>query len=1046
MSTERSGSERVVLLPSGEIGQALLALSSDWLKSGIINSIHWLYPDQIGDTSDGDRLVKSLHSWIDPETGTPTLEERDLFQWIALRNPAEVTLASVRFVSEESGSAARVNALYDSFIQLFRSKLPQDALIQGREVKGIKQRTLNLIFSSSKDERNTNVRSISSRYFEENVFIAQEDRENPAGVDAWKPLHDKEAFASYVMSNLVSMIGGWTGVGNNILPELPYGISATNDYAPIRVARSFVRIVQTETFTLQTAANVAEELVGRKSPLLDPFLAAQVPNIELISDEKTERVLDAELTWITQQDNGALMYRGPQALQLTPPPRIGIFSLQSEFWKFSFDKIKILPVLMWRSVISTFSQRQKELYLGSDSDIEVDGRIDLRIRTEDPKLADALDSLRGLQDQAKKVVNQRPLEVTRISAPNLWNKMRDGLIALVDGSAGPSGGRIIKSEEGKVQLLSDINRLIPRPGDSWTFSSDDLDPAKSTPIKRSDVEETAAHMGSITEKLSDIAKSEQLLEDTKKVEKSRAEQLRNDFDQLIVRRDALASSKSFTSDDATKSDIEEVSQSIDSLTRELELSKSRLEAIDRRLSTFASDKSRLEAEKTSLDSWIRDEQDALSARLMRHLEDQEMALAMDEQRLSESVEALNTNHLSRAGILQSKFLKSLRNIIFFTTLFVVVYYFLIRQIRKTQDFLPFLSTSPVFLIGLWIFIFLIALISILRTYFRNWMKLRRFVDRGLEQVKWVLSSANHIRQERARIDGLFPQVRGQLELMGYLIHHPWKVPPHLRAQQSITPEIAHLPNHLQIAVVGEEGAREGATVRRQLLANSIKPGMRRESIQELLTDIERHLTLPNNSLNWDVIDGDASPTGPRSFVVKALSSTNLVERAGVKKVRQFVREIQGYMGSAVQLPSVIQLQKVGVGGGAVRSVFDSQSEGVDWDNFLVQAIIDANQLAPSTFTDQARLEYHPDTNFKSVASVPARIARRAGGAVEIVQSEAEHGYSLEVACRIDITDPLPPEALAAFAHQETGTTHEQLAESVRVEYSESSESDTDFKI
>ena len=246
--------------------------------------------------------------------------------------------------------------------------------------------------------------------------------------------------------------------------------------------------------------------------------------------------------------------------------------------------------------------------------------------------------------------------------------------------------------------------------------------------------------------------------------------------------------------------------------------------------------------------------------------------------------------------------------------------------------------------------------------------------------------------------------------------------------------------------MGEEGAREGATVRRQLLANAIKPGMRRESIQELLTDIERHLTLPNNSLNWDVIDGDASPTGPRSFVVKALSSTNLVERAGVKKVRQFVREIQGYMGSAVQLPSVIQLQKVGVGAGAARSVFDSKNEGVDWDNFLVQAIIDANQLAPNTFTDQARLEYHPDTNFKSVASVPARIARRAGGAVEIVQSEAEHGYSLEVACRIDITDPLPPEALAAFQHQESGVAASGVNGSTNSAKVNDSGSDTEFKI
>ena len=1021
MSSGGSSSERIVLLPSGEIGQALVSLSSEWLNAGIINSIHWLYPDQIGESNDADRLIKSLHSWVDPVSGAPSVEERDLFQWISLLNPAEITLAALRFVDEPHNMGLRTTALQESFLQLFSFKMPTDSLIQGREVKGIKRRTLNLIFSANKDQRNTRVQTITSPYFQENIFIAHEDRENPAGIDAWKPLDDQSPYVAFILSNLVSLIGGWTGIEANLLPEVLHRGGGVKD-TKVRVARSFVRIVKTESFTLQTAADAANELVGRQSPLLDPFLSAQVPGLEVIPPEKNERVLERELEWIVNQENSALTYRRPPAMVKSASPRISYMGLQIAYWKFSIDKLKILPSLMGRSLLTTFSRRQKERYLGSDSETEVDARIDLRIRTVDPVLADSIDALRVEQERVKAILAQRPIEVKRIAAPGLWGKMRDGFIALVDGSTGPNGGPVLRSEEQKIQVLADINKLLPRPGDSWVFSSDeDSTKTASTPLKRSDVEDTASHMNAITEKISEIEKTEKLLEQTRKVEKERAEELHSEYEMLNIRLESLKGAAKFADSDTSSAEIDEVRKTLDEITRELELSKSRFEAIQRRDAQLISDKEKLEREKDSLDSWISDQHLALSASLKNHLISQEQELELDEQSFANSTNSLSTAHLTRAKLLQEKFLRNLRNIIFFTSLFVVIYYFLINQIRKTQDFLPFLSTSWWFLILLWIITFSISLDSILRTYHRGWNKIRENVNRLMEEVRWALQSVDHIRQERARINGLFPQVRGELELLGYLIHHPWKVPAHLTSQKTTVPDVTHLPNHLQIAVVSDKETGEGATVRRQLLANAIKPGLRRESIQSLLTDIEQLLSLPQNSLTWDVIDADASPSGPRSYLIKALATTDIVERAGVKKVRQFVREIQGYMGSSISLPPVIQLQKTHVSGGNIRSIFDSTQEGADWDKFLGQAIIDANQMAPGTFTDSARLEYRPETSFKSVASVPARILSFSSSAVQCVPSDPEHGYAVEIACRIDITDELPSSALRAFEVQEKTT-------------------------
>ena len=66
-------------------------------------------------------------------------------------------------------------------------------------------------------ESNLDIHKIT-KYFEENIFIALEDRENPAGVDAWKPLDDQSSYVAFILSNLVSLLGGWTGISNNILP------------------------------------------------------------------------------------------------------------------------------------------------------------------------------------------------------------------------------------------------------------------------------------------------------------------------------------------------------------------------------------------------------------------------------------------------------------------------------------------------------------------------------------------------------------------------------------------------------------------------------------------------------------------------------------------------------------------------------------------------------------------------------------------------------------------------------------------------------------
>jgi len=1010
IASEGSRLGRVLLLPPGSLGSQVFVIAGEWAKLGLIGDLVVVPFEQLVDDSVrselflGTRLGLSLSA--ESQSGS-----RTVLEILGSGGLEGVTIVTTRHLGEDSELAKRAAKGHRRFLEMVKEKLPQDAVINGVLVKGASISSANLIFAASKEDKCSDPGLMLDHAWDENIFFSPEDRENPTSIDVFPAEMSNDELAAYALSSALTVLGGWVGSSGNALPDRRAGARISEELPMVRAGRSFNRVVVTESFSILNAAKAATSLIAKQSPLVDPFLAAEVRDIEVLSEERADLVIDRLYEWIFARENSALTYR-----RLAPYVP---FSERSESWlqskkgfaQFSMDKIASIPSLLFRSFLDMVSRRSTEKMYGADSGVRVDTRIDLGIKTSDPSLSDGLNQLSQVQDRVRRLLAEPLPETLRVSLPTLWAEMRDGIIGLADGSPGPTAFPVKRSEDGRIQVIPTISKLLPAPGDTWVESLSDDDSQLGKNVSWSSYEEGVKRAEALETALASANSSLDSERGAGETQYAIVEQSSKELKDLASRLKDLVGELQKLTKASPKGDfvenrqiIKDLEDRVGELTARRAIEVAKLDTAINRVERASSEAARLKLDRDSLDQWLSDQREGLTPKILQRLVDEQNLLEADEKVAQDYLQSLTDNFAETSFTLQKRFGRGLRSLLLGATIGTVVGYFLLNRISSKVIGFPAFLNSWWFFVILWVVLLVLGIVSLLRSYYRSWTKLSFAVRSQSEFTAWLGRFVSNLRNEKVRTGGLFPQVRPQLDLLAFMLHHPWRIPGRFLDASQSNWALSNAPKSLQIAKVSEGDKMAQGIVLRQVLGRAIRPQWRRVAIEDLVGRVEGHLGVPEGSLAWDKLDRDTSPFGPRGVLQKALAEATVLEDLGTEKVEEFVLEIQGLMNQEIALPPVQP----------TRSLDEGSSAEAGWNDFLATALRDGSQFASSTFTEQARMSERANSNFASIAFAPQRMLNSAGATVRVTEASVRASARCEVVSRLDVTPLLEPESFTAF--------------------------------
>lgn len=424
----------------------------------------------------------------------------------------------------------------------------------------------------------------------------------------------------------------------------------------------------------------------------------------------------------------------------------------------------------------------------------------------------------------------------------------------------------------------------------------------------------------------------------------------------------------------------------------------------------------LESARDSLGTWLSERSRSLAVRLLDNLERQEQQLGRDERIVEAWAQAQLPIQEGQAKRLRSAFVTSVWVAIALAVAVPALLWLLSLWLASAGYEIPLLQDFWWRYVLLGVLVLMLVIFLGLLTYFRGYIAMKVEMNAMLTRGKFLLGAVDQLRKERARINGLLPQVKERLEFLGAVLHEPWTVPGFGGNQGSSRRLTDSLPANLQIASTANSNDPAIVRLRSKFIAEQFKPGLRREGVVELLHWASEETGLSSEQIDLRVIDKDVSAYGLRNALLSAVRSPEVLEMVGRAQVSRIASEIQAGLGPANERPGIHITNVDALAGLEVgHDLLSEWKHGkTHWDDYVVEILEDGAAMSRLAFSGLGLAESR-HTRFQSIAVAPERLHDQAGQLVAFVAMESDGVTGTEVSVRLDITEPMDVDHVALFA-------------------------------
>ena len=477
--------------------------------------------------------------------------------------------------------------------------------------------------------------------------------------------------------------------------------------------------------------------------------------------------------------------------------------------------------------------------------------------------------------------------------------------------------------------------------------------------------------------------------------------------------EALEESEIMSSELETEEDID--LEAIEASRAELLARKSEIEA---RVLAQGEEIKEFESRNLDLLTWSERNQKSFAWRVLSRVQSELASVSGTLDRYSEIVNSLQIPEfglLTKArkrfhrGLLFSTLAISIAVVIMLSLPRIIGFFSQIDFLADLVRWTSFPTPGEIFLYAA--IIFLIFIVGHLIRYYRAWSEFARQVTLILWELDLVTRNTAHCRSEKSRLDGLYPQVKDWLEILGCSVNIPWLIRHEWLSAKNENLALDHAPFSLRIAQAEEDEIEAARALRRDAIERHLRPGWRREVFKSQVAEIRKILGLPEGRLDVEILDKDItySPGGPRSLVKQYISDESQLFNVAKSQLIPLMSVVQTESITAARPPVVENREN------PLESIYeDDMGLGDDakhpWDDFLSLAIGSDSRpntpLSVLTFSSSGKQAGHAD-NFQTVLYGPDRIISKVFTPGVLSDSySADARLPMDIVVRIDLAGPI----------------------------------------
>jgi len=464
---KRGSAAQVVLLPEGEIGQAVLRLAERWTLEGLLDPVYWVPANSVIEHS---LIPAQVSAIVMGRTSDGQVERRGVGLLATLGGDKleEVVISSVRWLAPGQTDRLEVSVASERLLDAISKSLPTGFSHEGGALSGTAVRSINIVLAATA-VTSEEVKSLLSGHWQENIVVSPESRQRPGAADSFNDAADVDSWAGFIASSVASLAGLWTGMTSTPIQKVA-GSGLVSDVPQVRVARTFTRAVVSSGYTFRLARVVASRLADTSSLLGDPLITSRMNDIHPLDGAEADAEISRALAYLKRVDSDRLSYQGlPGPEQLTPRS-VGIRAF-GDFLRFSVDKIMAIPTWMITWFVDRISRNTEERLYGEGTGVVVDLREEVGLRKSDRDLLEIAEQLGVMRAQLQSKINAPQPTVHRVNAPSLWEKVRSVIFALADGGSSNQDFEGLRID-GRRAVIADLGLVVPLPGEQWTLPDD----------------------------------------------------------------------------------------------------------------------------------------------------------------------------------------------------------------------------------------------------------------------------------------------------------------------------------------------------------------------------------------------------------------------------------------------------------------------------------------------------------------------------------------------------------------------------------------------
>lgn len=419
--------------------------------------------------------------------------------------------------------------------------------------------------------------------------------------------------------------------------------------------------------------------------------------------------------------------------------------------------------------------------------------------------------------------------------------------------------------------------------------------------------------------------------------------------------------------------------------------------------------------RDSLGSWLQERSQSLALKLLAHIDQQEKNLESEERVIRGWAEAPIPVTVDTAANLRKKYITGLWSSLL-AAILIPLLLFGLNILLKQVD-LQVLWFEDVWwrytILG--VCLLLIFTLMTLAAYHRGYTRMKLEMDDRLSQGRYLLGAIDHIRTERARIEGLAPQVRDRLQFFGAVLQEPWRVPSYGGATEDSGKLSQGLPALLQIATTARTNDPTMIKLRAQFTAEQFRIGMRRQAIDELIRAAAERRGIPSEQADLNVIDRDSAAHGLRAALFDMVRDPDVLEQVGKRRVTEIASYIQDGMSPSGERPSIALTNIDTLQGLSLNNdlLADWSVAQTSWDEYLTEILEDGAALSRLAFSPTGTAQSR-HLKFQSIAIAPERLREKTGQLIEFVEVDSRIVTGAEIVARLDITPAMEVSDVALF--------------------------------